>query len=114
MLLILAGVTINALFGDTGIINKANELKQKILKSVYENGGFWIGRYEAGITTHRTSSKETITEEAPLSKAGTVENPIYPCTWITCSQTTSNNFVNSSIKQVQSSGSGKGILLTTL
>ena len=60
-------------------------LKQKMLKSVYENGGFWIGRYEAGITKNRTSKDEEITA-APLSKAGTVENPVYPYTYVTCSQ----------------------------
>ena len=59
-------------------------LKQKMLKSVYENGGFWIGRYEAGITTNRTVSRDATV--APLSKQGTTENPIYPYTWITCSQ----------------------------
>ena len=59
-------------------------LKQKMLKSVYENGGFWIGRYEAGITTNRTASGTPAV--APLSKAGTVENPIYPYTYVTCSQ----------------------------
>ena len=61
------------------------ELKQKMLKSVYENGGFWIGRYEAGITTNRTSEDEEITA-APLSKAGTVENAVYPYNYVTCSQ----------------------------
>ena len=61
------------------------ELKQKMLKSVYENGGFWIGRYEAGITKNRTSKDEEITA-APLSKAGTAENPVYPYTYVTCSQ----------------------------
>ena len=60
------------------------ELKQKMLKSVYENGGFWIGRYEAGIETNRTASGDAT--ELPLSKAGTVENPIYPYTYVTCSQ----------------------------
>ena len=60
------------------------ELKQKMLKSVYENGGFWIGRYEAGIETNRTASGTPTV--APLSKRGTVENPIYPYTRITCSQ----------------------------
>ena len=58
------------------------ELKQKMLKSVYENGGFWIGRYEAGIETNRTASGTV----APLSKAGTVENAVYPYTYVTCSQ----------------------------
>ena len=61
------------------------ELKQKMLKSVYENGGFWIGRYEAGITTNRTSKNEEITAE-PLSKQGTVENAVYPYIYVTCSQ----------------------------
>ena len=60
------------------------ELKQKMLKSVYENGGFWIGRYEAGIETNRTAGEDVI--EKPLSKAGTVDSPIYPYTYVTCSQ----------------------------
>ena len=60
------------------------ELKQKMLKSVYENGGFWIGRYEAGITENRTASRDATV--APLSKAGTVENPVYPYTYVTCKQ----------------------------
>ena len=59
-------------------------LRQKMLKSVYENGGFWIGRYEAGIEENRTA--EGNVTEAPLSKQGTVENPIYPYTYITCKQ----------------------------
>ena len=61
-----------------------NELKQKMLKSVYENGGFWLGRYEAGITENRTASGDATV--APLSKAGTVENAVYPYTYVTCSQ----------------------------
>ena len=60
------------------------ELKQKMLKSVYENGGFWIGRYEAGIETNRADSGTSTV--APLSKQGTVENPVYPYNYITCSQ----------------------------
>ena len=59
-------------------------IKQKMLKSVYENGGFWIGRYEAGITTNRTAKGDATV--APLSKAGTVKNPVYPYTYVTCSQ----------------------------
>ena len=59
-------------------------IKQKMLKSVYENGGFWIGRYEAGITTNRTASGTPAV--APLSKAGTVENQLYPYTYVTCSE----------------------------
>ena len=56
-----------------------NTLKQKMLKSVYQNGGFWIGRYEAGIETNRTSSGEaTVT---PLSKPDQ-----YPYTYVTRTQ----------------------------
>ena len=62
-----------------------------MLKSVYENGGFWIGRYEAGIAENRTSKEiDLATASAPLStsKTGTEENPIYPYpyTYVTCSQ----------------------------
>ena len=70
----------------TGLDSDAyTALKQKMLKSVYKNGGFWIGRYEAGIEKNRTSKDEEITA-APLSKAGTVENAVYPYTYVTCSQ----------------------------
>ena len=69
----------------TGLTSEQyTDLKQKMLKSVYENGGFWIGRYEAGITTNRTESGTPT--EAPLSKPGTVENPVYPYTYVTCKQ----------------------------
>ena len=76
----------------TGLTSeKYTELKQKMLKSVYENGGFWVGRYEAGIEKNRTSSTIDLeTAPAPLStsKTGTEENPIYPYpyTYVTCSQ----------------------------
>ena len=59
-------------------------LKQKMLKSVYKNGGFWVGRYEAGITTKRIAEGDATI--APISKQGTVENPVYPYTYVTCSQ----------------------------
>ena len=56
-----------------------NDLKHKMLKSVYQNGGFWIGRYEAGIEKWRTSyDVATIT---PLSKAN-----LYPYIYVTRTQ----------------------------
>ncbi len=76
----------------TGLDSDAyTNLKRKMLKSVYENGGFWIGRYEAGIEKNRTSKEiDLATAPAPLStsKTGTEENPIYPYpyTYVTCSQ----------------------------
>ena len=63
-------------FADAGEYNKS---KQKMLKSVYQNGGFWVERYEAGIEVNRTAEgTATIT---PLSK----EN-LYPYTYVTRTQ----------------------------
>ena len=56
-----------------------NIAKQKMLKSVYQNGGFWVGRYEAGIKVNRTDLGEATT--IPLSK----EN-LYPYTYVTRTQ----------------------------
>ena len=64
------------------------ELKNSMLKSVYENGGFYVGRYEAGITENRTSNTDKNTDgkyimpsTAPVSKADA-----YPYTWVTRTQ----------------------------
>ena len=59
--------------------NEYNDAKYKMLKSVYENGGFWVGRYEAGIEENRTEPGEAVS--IPLSK----EN-IYPYNYITRTQ----------------------------
>ena len=56
-----------------------NTAKKKMLKSVYQNGGFWIGRYEAGINSPRTSSGDT------TLPALSQQNK-YPYIRITCSQ----------------------------
>ena len=67
------------------------ELKNSMLKSVYENGGFYVGRYEAGIETtgtNRTSNtdknsggKYIMPSTAPVTKADA-----YPYTWVTRTQ----------------------------
>ena len=44
-----------------------NNAKKAMLKSVYENGGFYVGRYEAGISEFGTSNKNEPTE-VPASK----------------------------------------------
>jgi len=69
-----------------GILNKNDyaNLKNKAMQSIKEHEGFYISRYEAGIEENRTA--EGNVTEAPLSKQGTVENPIYPYTYITCKQ----------------------------
>ena len=69
-----------------------NNLKNSMLKSVYENGGFYVGRYEAGIDTatgtNRTSNtdknsdgKYTMPSTAPVTKADA-----YPYTYVTRTQ----------------------------
>ena len=69
-----------------------NNLKNSMLKSVYENGGFYVGRYEAGIDTktgtNRTSNtdensdgKYTMPNTTPVTKADA-----YPYTYVTRTQ----------------------------
>ena len=53
-----------------------NIAKQKMLKSVYQNGGFWVGRYEAGIEVNRKESGNVT--EVPLSKQN-----LYPYNYVT-------------------------------
>ena len=67
--------------------NEYNTAKQKMLKSVYENGGFWVGRYEAGIENEsdvRTSNKEgtaTVPSLIPVIKPNA-----YPYNYVTRTQ----------------------------
>ena len=65
-------------------------LKQKMLKSVYQNGGFYIGKYETGIeNAPKTSgSSSTVPKEIPVIKQNA-----YPYNKVTCSQaqTLANN-----------------------
>ena len=58
-------------------------LYNKMLKSIYENGGFWIGRYEAGMTgdTGRVDENVSIDGVIPLSKPNLI--PIF---YVTCNQ----------------------------
>ena len=66
-----------------------NNLKNSMLKSIYENGGFYVGRYEAGIGTNRTSKSATNSDgkytiegmPTPVSKADA-----YPYTYVTRTQ----------------------------
>ena len=53
--------------------------KQEMLKSVYQNEGFWVGRYEAGIEVNRIAKSDATI--IPLSK----EN-LYPYTFVTRTQ----------------------------
>ena len=66
-----------------------NNFKNSMLKSVYENGGFYVGRYEAGIGTYRKSKSATNSDgkytiegmPTPVTKADA-----YPYTYVTRTQ----------------------------
>ena len=53
-----------------------NALKYTMLKSVYENGGFYIGRYETGTATARTSTDDELTTAVVQANA-------YPYNFVT-------------------------------
>ena len=64
---------------------KYTTMYNNMLKSVYKNGGFWIGRYEIGdgdaTSTNTGRAYESGTEGAPVIKANMI-----PYNYITCSQ----------------------------
>ena len=59
------------------------ELKKKMLKSVYQNGGFYVGKYETGIedAPKTDGSSSTVPTETPVIKQNA-----YPYNFVTCSQ----------------------------
>ena len=59
------------------------ELKQKMLKSVYQNGGFYVGKYETGIEDAPKTSGSS--SKAPTQTAVIKQNA-YPYNYVTCSQ----------------------------
>ena len=62
---------------------KYTELKQKMLKSIYQNGGFYVGKYETGIedSPKASGSATTAPTEIPVIKQNA-----YPYNFVTCSQ----------------------------
>ena len=58
--------------------NQYTEQKQKMLKSVYQNGGFWVGRYEAGLTEENNRTSHTTPTIKPQSKES-----LFPYIYIT-------------------------------
>ena len=77
-----------------------DRLKKTMLSSVYTNGGFWIGQYEAGSSEPRTSSSGLTT---PI-----IKQDAYPYNYITCSnaqiqasQMNSGNYTSSLMFGIQ-------------
>ena len=56
-----------------------NNYKNNMLKRVYDKGGFYIGRYEVGTQTARTSSSNELT--TPI-----IQQDVYPYNYVTCKQ----------------------------
>lgn len=66
------------------------KLKQTMLSSVYENGGFYIGKYETGIADTEPNVVDT-THEARTKMGDTTQTPViqanaYPYNFVTCKQ----------------------------
>ena len=67
-----------------------NEHKYKMLQSVYQNGGFYIGKYETGIEDTEPDIVDT-THEARTAKGDATQIPVikanaYPYNFVTCTQ----------------------------
>ena len=64
-----------------------NNHKNAMLKSVYENGGFYIGKYEVGIgeDTYRNYGTDYRTEH-PIDETPVIQQDKYVYNWVRCSQ----------------------------
>ena len=58
-------------------------LKQTMLKSVYKNGGFYVGKYETGIESGPKTSGSSSTEPTEIP---VIKQNAYPYNYVTCSQ----------------------------
>ena len=58
-------------------------LKKTMLKSVYQNGGFYVGKYETGIESGPKTSGSSSTEPTEIP---VIKQNAYPYNYVTCSQ----------------------------
>ena len=65
---------------------KYNELKQRMLKSLYEKEGFWIGRYETGMENENPYYGNEYSIEHPIEEKPVIKANVYPYTWVRCYQ----------------------------
>ena len=57
-----------------------------MISSIYENGGFWIGRYEVGIEENFRNYGNEEYQNHPIENQPVIKKDVYPYTWVTCSQ----------------------------
>ena len=62
------------------------DLKETMLQSVYENGGFWIGRYETGIENSFRDYGTDYDTDHPITETPVIKANAYPYNWVRCSQ----------------------------
>lgn len=67
--------------------NEYNKLKNNMVKSIYINGGFWIGQYEVGSNSYTTSGDNAKREPE-------IKENLYPYNYISCkkAQELASNF----------------------
>ena len=65
-----------------------NNHKNSMLKSVYENGGFYIGKYEVGIKedAYRTYGEDYKTEHPTTGYTPVIQEDKYVYNWVRCNQ----------------------------
>ena len=68
-----------------------NVAKKNMLKSVYQNGGFYVGRYETGIEVEASGASATNRKSNPVITQIPTEIPVikanaYPYNWVTRTQ----------------------------
>ena len=67
-------------YDDCGLTEtKYMELKKKMLSSVYKNGGFWIGQYEAGTDNYTWTDNNN-------ARMVVINKGKYPYNYVTCSE----------------------------
>ena len=73
------GVDLNDASGCGLIYEEYNELYKKMLKSIYENNGFFVGKYEIG-------SFDTPVTANDIMRKAVIQKGAYPYNWVTKSQ----------------------------
>ena len=78
-------------YSDVGLTSdEYTNLKKTMLKSVYQNGGFYIGKYETGIENAPKTDED---ENTAPTEIPVIKQNAYPYNYVTCSQaqTLANN-----------------------
>ena len=62
------------------------KLKKEMLYSIKENGGFYIGKYETGISGTKENTTAARTSSGEASQKAVIQADFQPYNWVTCSQ----------------------------